>query len=225
VRAHAFLCVIAIGCGRSQSGHPDAIVSITDAIAPSDSDGCGECNPVDQLGCNAGQTCKEIHVAYPSGCVGCSLTTTVPLGSACTITGPYDDCAAGGFCVDGICRQSCGSGNTKCDEGYCPNYHDFTVCTLPCDPFAAVNTCAQGESCYGAGGMATPGCAPTGSALEGEHCWYAQDCVPGDTCVFYNNVLACVQLCTLDGSHPCASPQATCMPILDNATYGACVVN
>lgn len=115
-------------------------------------DGMTVCNPLTQTGCNAGEMCTWINDQDnpPVGHVGCAPAGTVAIGSACTEgpAGPmgYDNCAKGGVCLGGECKQICDhqGGAPTCDQNHsCTRYADFFVsggntvagvCDPSCDP-------------------------------------------------------------------------------------------
>lgn len=213
--------MIAIGCGNAPSAPSDArTISLADA--PVDAD-CGDtCNPYDNVGCSPPDVCKVMHLGGGPGCPACLSAGAVPLGGACTIADGLDDCGKDGYCLDGTCRQICGGGSIACTLGYCPSFNGPTLCTLPCDPFAATTTCVAGEGCYAATVMTTPGCAPTGITAAGASCANVNDCAPGLTCLYASGRGTCVPLCNLGGEPSCAPP-STCTALGDSTIYGVCV--
>lgn len=67
-----------------------------------------------------------------------------------------------------------------------------------CDLFLPESCETAGESCYLAGKGQT-GCAQTGDLMDGEACFYSNDCVTGQACIGPNNDAFCHYLCE-DGS-------------------------
>lgn len=93
------------------------------------------CGPVSQSGCPGLDRCTIRHDA--TGACGwlCWTDATGALGDACAVDAStqIDDCASGGYCVDGVCRPFCEvNGVPTCDVG--------TFCALA-TPGTFVGTC------------------------------------------------------------------------------------
>jgi hypothetical protein len=81
---------------------------------------CAGCDPVAQMGCADGEKCTWQHVTDTLGRLTCTLDGTVPLGDVCTRMPPgetagYDDCAGGGYCLAGTCREICTEAPDSCE--------------------------------------------------------------------------------------------------------------
>jgi hypothetical protein len=179
------LIVGLMACGGG-SGTTD--VMIIDGSV--DSPGATVCSPLTQMGCNANEMCTWINDQDnpPIGHVGCAPMGTVAIGGACTTgtAGPmgYDNCAKGGVCLGGECKQICDQqgGAPMCDANHsCTQYADFFdvggvavagVCDPSCDPLTqdlkvgtALTACGSPspalptKGCYGNDVFS---CAPSG---------------------------------------------------------------
>jgi hypothetical protein len=154
---------------------PDAMV---DAPLPDASDaGMLVCDPlavVGQQGCLTGQKCTWITTQTTPeyrGRVGCVPDGAAAIGDACVVGPPgpstgYDDCAAGGYCINARCHDLCafdGSVNAACAQGFhCTRYaNTFSnggdppthgVCNRECDPITQLQTdgqpCGANMGCY-----------------------------------------------------------------------------
>ena len=137
----------------------------------------GICDPLaapGAQGCSPGEKCTWINVTempMPLGEVGCVPDGTAPLEGACT-QGPvgettgYDDCVAGLYCINSVCRDLCGfdgSPNAACAAGHsCTRYSgvfangddDPTAgaCIESCNPLTQLtgsgDPCPANEGCY-----------------------------------------------------------------------------
>ena len=152
----ALLVGLIAACGGGDSNNK---IKLPDA---STVDGIGQCNPLTQAGCAAGEKCTWlVDAVMPQyvGHIGCAADGTKNVGDACTFgaagaTG-YDDCKKGGVCSAfgspgnaGTCKQMCDQqgGQPACDAQHvCVTYSrlfstgDTTpaaagVCDLACDP-------------------------------------------------------------------------------------------
>ncbi|MCP4445042.1 MAG: hypothetical protein GY811_06815 [Myxococcales bacterium] len=148
----------------------------------------GACNPVTQVGCQAGAKCAEVVVSEEPYLTQttCVPDGTVTQGGACTKGAPgpstgYSDCVAGYECIGGLCAEICTSaGGDTCrtpdqgfgEGGYCTIYanlfsDDIGLCTAACDPgddsvaggTVSNNDCAATEGCYLNVGREVASCA------------------------------------------------------------------
>jgi|GEM_PF-5733795 len=138
------------------------------------------CNPLaapGAQGCATGEKCTWIDVvdnAPPAddiGKLGCVPDGTVDFGGACLIgaageTTGFDNCKAGNYCIDRVCRDVCGFDNAAgaaCATGFnCTRYADtFSngdedpsagICKESCDPLTQTitggGTCGAMQGCY-----------------------------------------------------------------------------
>lgn len=162
--------------------------------------------------CQSGVDCASGQcVATPGGrfAKACSKECTVavdcPAGTGCsTVQGsswclPYGPAVEGSAC---LVSGSCG-GSLVCDVGPAPT---VGACAAACDPFAATGGCAASEVCAWVG-VASPlrgVCRAAGGAGPGEGCSATSPCRADLVC---------------SGA---ASEPATCHPVCDPATAGAC---
>ena len=90
------------GCGGGGDDDDDDIIVFPDANTDQpDAPPSGECNPVAQSGCAAGEKCALIldDVDTGAGHVGCIMDGTAAIGEACTdpvVVDTSDSCLAGG---------------------------------------------------------------------------------------------------------------------------------
>ena len=236
--------VMVIGCGGDDdsSARDDAAVAdpdarpvdasidvrdgdpAADAEPGGDSGPVGACNPITQAGCAAGQKCTWLTVQEEPflGRTDCVPDGDVEIGGAC-VEGPpgettgYDDCAAGGLCVNDLCRAICSIEPESCGEGFACSAYTNTfsddaagntgVCDPTCDPVA--QTCEEpSDGCYLQlfNGHAT--CAAVAAGAEditqGETCLndgvrcYLNGCARGFGGFLYTggSVRACTAFCT-----------------------------
>lgn len=120
------------------------------------------CNPLTQMGCNAGEKCTWIidqTTPMYVGHIGCVMDGTAATGAACMFGAPgatgFDNCAKGGVCSAfgttgqaGTCKQICDNagGAPMCDASHvCVQYSKLFstgasspaaagVCDLACNP-------------------------------------------------------------------------------------------
>lgn len=155
------LGALCIGLLAACGGNDDNPHKITLDSGPG-TDGGGQCNPLTQAGCGAGQKCSWVIDATDPQYVGhtaCVQDGTKAIGDACTFgaagsTG-FDDCKAGGVCSgfgmpgqQGTCKAVCDNagGQPMCDATHvCVTYSDLFetgatsppaagVCDHACDP-------------------------------------------------------------------------------------------
>lgn len=104
------------------------------------------CDAVDQTGCGVDEKCTWVQIdsANDVGTLDCVANGAIAVGEACTYgadgqsTG-FDDCAAGGICVDGTCRTICHGSPDSCtapetcvaQPGIFPDTSDLGACTPP----------------------------------------------------------------------------------------------
>jgi hypothetical protein len=182
----------------------------TDAATDAWPYACDPFQPVGAQGCGPGWKCSWVQTQetpVPLGQLGCVPDGAVALGEAC-VHGPpgpstgYDDCAAGGICINAVCSDICGfdgTADTSCAVGYnCARYagvfqngpdeYFAGACQLGCDPLTQLRTdgtsCGVNQGCYilsDATATITV-CAGAGTtAVGGEIVGmaYANSCVPG----------------------------------------------
>lgn len=137
------------------------LIDIPDGRAAGDGDGdgdagtdggfAGDCNPITQEGCKAGEKCTS-----QSGATVCATNGSVGLDQPCTVgTGGLDDCNAGLSCgSDGLCHaicevkpKACGSSETCRDRPELFGDQDgrVGVCEFRCDP--VLQDCPS-DACY-----------------------------------------------------------------------------
>ena len=183
--AFAALCIGSLGlfaCGGGGGG-VDATIDVcpdgectgdeTAANCPAD---CGDgdggvptdgpvaaCNAIAGTGCASGEKCTWAEeVANPDlGRTDCVAAGAAAEGDACTYSdhadGNYDDCAAGLYCIGGVCTEICGQAeNVNCDaneacvliSGLFTDTTNTGVCQPGCNPVAADPGCATDEGCF-----------------------------------------------------------------------------
>ncbi|HRK47104.1 MAG TPA: hypothetical protein PK324_15840 [Nocardioides sp.] len=199
-------------------GGGDDDVSLTDGPvsnidAPDIGPACNVLAPPGMQGCLTGQKCTWIQVQdtpEPLGKLGCVPDGTVALDGACTVgavgeTTGYDDCAAGLYCINSVCKDICGfdgSANAACASGFnCTRYADTFangeddpvagVCNPGCDPLTQIKTgtnppanCGANMGCYMLTTQTdtTAVCAGAGMTMHNADITgpaYANSCVPG----------------------------------------------
>jgi hypothetical protein len=151
------------------------------------------CNPVTQTGCAAGERCTDVtlqDMPQRVTSIQCVPDGTVDIGGACTLGTPgpsgFDNCKAGGICVDSECKATCdpqaAGVASGCDAQHsCSRYNGlFTVggmilygaCDPQCDPLTQrllVGT--PNEACGSTDPVApTKGCYRTGDPFETFSC-------------------------------------------------------
>lgn len=81
---------------------------IVDAAAPPVACHTTVCNPLFQVGCNAGEKCTWVLGGDCGDHLGCRAAGVTARGGACVHdSAGGDDCARGDVCVDGVCRMIC----------------------------------------------------------------------------------------------------------------------
>ena len=163
-------------------------LDLVDAPKPRMSDSAGEdfCQPLNQVGCSAGEKCTWVLSTDPTntapglGSISCEPDGTVAIGDACTIKpaamGGDDNCARGGVCVTGICKAICDNNNPlpQCGANHaCVTYDGLFanegatttpagVCDPSCDPLADNDFDGSGllhtKTGSGCGSSSTIGC-------------------------------------------------------------------
>lgn len=163
------------------------------------------CNIVAQTGCAFEEKCGFVldDTATGAGHIDCVPDGTLLPGEACDepeIAGESDDCARGGSCYGGRCREICTTVNDQCFDGVCTRLTDDNgnprppeICLPACDPL--LQDCArEDDGCYFAG--ASPACVAAGDAQLGDSCASANECVEGLVCVASSDVgFTCHTLC------------------------------
>ena len=144
--AFAALFVAVASTGLLACGGDDDGITFADS-APVDE----MCNAVTQEGCAAGEKCSWLVVQEEPflGRTDCVPDGTAAIGEACTEGEPgeetgFDNCAAGGLCLNEICRTICTVDPDTCSAEFaCSSYtNTFTddpaenmgVCDPTCDP-------------------------------------------------------------------------------------------
>jgi hypothetical protein len=160
------------------------------------------CNPVSQTGCCPEDKCGLV-LEDGFGRIDCAPNGTRGIGEPCTepTTGDgYDDCAAGGHCFDGRCREICTTINDTCSDGVCLEFADsagnpqpLNWCMHSCDPLAQ-DCSLPGEACY-AVGLRGNACMPSGGLAIGEPCAGVNDCAARSQCVESDDESTCRRLC------------------------------
>lgn len=147
-----------------------------DAGVPRPDGGGGDCNPVTQAGCTAGEKCDLLIASDEPFLAGtaCVPDGTVGLDEPCEFGEPgpdgYNNCQAGLSCREGLCSEICAiAGGDTCrdsDEAfgegsYCTHSDDgfgneIGLCSAACDPTSdnlvgdnVVNSqCGVDSGCY-----------------------------------------------------------------------------
>ena len=183
-------------------------------------DGAPECVPAD-LGddCPTGWNC----IPDGSSCTSfvCARAGGRLVGESCTA---WEQCAPGGYCVDGTCRKMCSAASGCPDTFDCVQGCSTKVkyCTPvggnECNPLIPDWLCLTGQTCVpdsladcSAGTCYVPGKTPAGGGCDAH-----SDCVTNTMC--YDG--ACRRLCTLDS--PCDSP-AFCFFVCGGSDLGVCM--
>jgi hypothetical protein len=156
------------------------------------------CNPISQQGCNANEKCTWIIVSESPflGKTGCVEDGSVAIGGTCMRGEPgeatgYDDCAAGGLCINSLCREICSFNPQSCGDGFtCASYEntfsdDTNNNTGVCDPTChPVNQdCDDGFGCYLQLSTGVGSCAGVPSA--------AAELKQNDACLSPNGGMSC----------------------------------
>jgi hypothetical protein len=143
----------------------------------------GDCNPVDNTGCDGGQTCRFVSISdggiAQTGCVP-ATSGTGTTGSTCT---SREQCADGFICLSGLrqCRKLCCVGDdADCQNGIggralsrcaLPPLSSLPstlgICAQPCDWTRQDAFCEPNEYCEPTYGNV---CFPGGTAGLGESC-------------------------------------------------------
>jgi hypothetical protein len=213
------------GCGGGGGDDDDDDIVFYDAGGdPGDPDAAGgECNPVSQSGCAAGEKCAFIvdQLDPLIGHIGCTADGTDAVGAACTeaaAVNTSDSCAKGGECYNGLCHEICSTVNDQCTDGVCQTFVDGSgnplpteICLFSCDPLLQDCT-GEGEGCFIAREAV---CVRAGSAVTGDPCQNANGCVKGNICLGDPGV--CRLMCGTieemwadDGADPPALTWPTC---------------
>lgn len=171
---------------------------------------CDPLAPVGQQGCITGQKCTWIRTQaqpVPLGRLGCVPDGSVAIDGACT-QGPvgqttgYDNCAAGGICINAVCKDICGFDGSQyaaCAQGFnCARYANMFAngsddpiagaCNRACDPITQLQSngvsCGPNMGCYiltnSMGTITT--CAGAGNVMPRQEIVgtaYANSCIPG----------------------------------------------
>ncbi len=209
----AFGTLLIAGLLAACGGGDDGDVQLTDAPPGTDAPPQTACNPLGapgQQGCDPGQKCTWIQIQEdpePLGKLGCVADGTVQLDGACTVgavgeTTGYDDCAAGLYCINNVCKDVCGfdgSAGAACASGYnCTRYADTFangeddpvagVCNPGCNPLTQERTgggtCGANQGCYMLVSQTDTiaVCAGAGTVMHNADIAgqaYANSCVPG----------------------------------------------
>lgn len=92
--------MLSTACGDNR-GAIDAMI-VTEG-----SSGGDYCNPYQNVACNPGTRCTYVHEGAGQA-LDCYPVGSIAIGDACIVTvGRPDDCVAGAYCVDGVCRRLC----------------------------------------------------------------------------------------------------------------------
>lgn len=143
--------------GGSGDDGPDLIDAAPDVDAPEG------CNPVEQTGCADGEKCTWVTInrAQQLGVTECVPAGDKLEGEACT-QGPegettgFDDCAAGLYCISGVCETICTNSPDSCNpEAYaCATYRGvfgamptFGVCDFKCSPGTQRRLAGDADAC------------------------------------------------------------------------------
>jgi hypothetical protein len=139
------LCVMACSGGGKPAGDAggdppiDAPFMCKPTAAPTvQPTSTATCDPLAQTGCAAGEKCTWITGDH----IGCAPAGPVQADCACSTGAGYDDCEAGAFCLQGVCR-------TVCD----PN---------AANACSAMHACSRYTNLFAPGGVIIAGlCDPT----------------------------------------------------------------
>lgn len=148
-------------CGGGGNNSTSNTIIVNDANGGDT--GPGQCNPLMQTGCNAGEKCNWIYdQLMPTivGHIGCEPEGQTAIGGDCgaRAIGP-DSCVKGAECVSGECKQICDNqgGTPMCDADHaCVQYQNtFTdgtttvagVCDPGCDPLTQKLKIGDKEAC------------------------------------------------------------------------------
>ena len=139
------------------------------------------CDPIHQTGCPASSPrCTWVQDTSSIGHVDCEAQGTVAIGGDCmagSALPTFDDCDAGGICINGKCETICdnNAGGSACGSGFaCGIYSglfevngnfEAGACDKTCDPLAdnrfgtgsagdplppkTGTTCGSDQGCYG----------------------------------------------------------------------------
>ncbi len=205
------------------------------------------CDPLDNTGCDDGEKCSaRIDNEMPlMTTVTCVPAGRVSLGGICGFNPPgdfgFDDCAVGGFCLDGICAAICpdsveASNPCNSADQACVRYRgifddrDLGICTQTCSPVSNSATgavCDEEEGCYVRLSTGVATCQTTGALGQNSVCTAVNGCEQGLGCVLLSPDGAstlCTALCDTqsgrtiaeEGCEGALGPQAarpTCVAI------------
>jgi hypothetical protein len=160
----AFFLVSVIGAVACTGDDDVPLADAGDHDAGGDGGGVVDpaCDPVAQSGCGPGQKCTYvIDEAGPPQLsrTQCADDGTVAIDGACGLqseTVPiFDNCVAGAYCIDDVCKKICSNAPNSCDDGfvcstYVDTFEDFPdvgVCVPGCDPVSQ-NCVVEEEGCY-----------------------------------------------------------------------------
>jgi hypothetical protein len=179
------------------------------------------CNPAEKAAaCPQGETCS---IVSQSGETGCVPAGTAMLGDACN---QQNNCMSGGVCLnvgDGqLCYEACDAQNpctTGTDRCQMLQGIPWGICLAmgtTCDPINM--PCAAGMTCSLLTGA--PECDDSGTAMVGQPCNPAMQCVDGASCVLLQgqNNPQCYEPCDL--MNPACSA-GMCQNI--GAAFGLCI--
>jgi hypothetical protein len=178
------------------------------------------CNPAEKAAaCPGGETCTLVGNAE----TGCQPSGNAAVGQACS---QADNCMAGGICLNvgnGLtCYEACDTPN-PCTNGTdrCQGLMNLPwgICIpmgTACDPLNM--PCMAGMTCSLLTGQ--PECTTSGTAMVGQMCDQATQCVDAAVCVFLNGAPnpLCYEPCDLNAP-ACTAGQ--CQNI--GLTFGICV--
>ena len=96
------------------------------------------CNPVEQTGCESGETCGVLAGSAIGGqAFTCDTAGAVALGGDCS--GDDVDCVEGLLCVADVCEQPCAPAEDQCTTGTCQDTSDRYYLTAQ-----SIGICAAG---------------------------------------------------------------------------------
>jgi len=222
--------------GESESESEADADADAEAEADGDAEVCqaqlgGECDPVQQCGCDATQRCVIVE-GGPGGLLeSCGGLGVLPAGSACTL--PDDGCEAGAQCfaVFGrlACERFCDAASACAGGGSCKvglvSGADYGLCTptgTSCSPLDPATCPTDYAFLVIPGAELLTYCSPSGGLAEGASC-LTGPCGAGLGCYAPSGGFdaVCLSYCDLATAGSCGA--STCTDVLGNGAIGVCV--
>lgn len=206
-----------VACGGGGDKAPDAdIILPPDAAADVDAPPVGgDCNPVENTGCEAGEKCTQIiDQEEPDflARVACVADGTVPKDGMCEFGDVaagegYDNCVGGLFCRNGLCTEICSVNPDSCPADHaCSRYTEtfdnddnIGLCDPTCNPLDLGSCMSEDLACYLNIFTDSASCAGVaGEVQQNQACMFLNSCSPGLSCSLIDPTqteLWCAHMC------------------------------